>query len=129
MPDALQSDMFDTLSVLADTTTYKHASRDGYIAIAIDAPSHPNTNAVTIHKNGDLSFFTKRKELLDQAESVGFKVTDRKKNYVDGYRFSKVTIADVQQNIPLFKQLVIDSVAIVTDRYETKKQKKSGEPR
>jgi hypothetical protein len=128
MPDAHQFEMFSALSALADRPTYKHESVHSYIAIAITPESHANTNAVTIHRNHDVSFFTQRKELLDQAKSVGLSVSERK-DYVDGHRFSHIVLADVQRNTQLFKQFVNDSVAIVTDRYNATGRKKSGEPR
>jgi|SRR6267154_238691 hypothetical protein len=128
MANDFQLEMFATLSALADRATYKHESLNGYIAIAIEAQSYPNTNAVTIHKNHNVSFFTQKRELLDQATSVGFEVSPRP-DYVDGHKFHQVAIADVQRNAPLFKQLVNDSVAIVSDRYNATGRKKSGEPR
>ena|SRR6266849_6749612 len=124
MPNAMQLDMFTTLSALADRPTYLHKSRDGYIAVSIAPESYPNTNAVTIHKNHAVSFFTEDSDLLKKLADNGMcSVHITKERPRDQYRhkFKNLTTQQVTQHQDDFQKLVRDSIRIVTDRQPMKR--------
>lgn len=124
MPNAMQLDMFTKLSALADRPTHHHGSRNGYIAIAIEPESRPNTNAVTIHKNHDVSFFTQDSDLLKKLADSGIRSVDvangRPCNQYKR-RFENVTAQQLMQHQDDFQKLVRDSIQIVLDRQPVKR--------
>ena len=128
MTTPLQEQLYAKLSSYADSSIHRRGS-DDYIAIGIaDGTGAKNVNAVSIKHDGSVSFFTFNTDLLTRIGIPYVPIKDLPRppskplapRDEDGYNFADLTIESIEAHEEEFKQLVQDSIQIVTKRYAGK---------
>ena len=92
-------------------------SPSGYFSLKVG--TRPHSNVVTVWKSKDrVSFFIRSTDLLNRASTAGFepKPTEPSDNNKHKYRFEKLSLADLQNDEGLFREIVRESVGIILDR-------------
>jgi hypothetical protein len=124
MVTALQELLYSKLASYAESAVYKRGSND-YLAIGISPDENAkNVNAVSIKSDRSVSFFTHDISLLDRIgiPYVALKDLSRPPSKPagprdeDGYNFANLTVEIIENHEQDFRQLVNDSIRIVTRR-------------